>query len=56
MLTTGVALLRGIHVASALSLFGTLMFLIFVAPQGTAESVIQASILGWAVGLAPTGQ
>ena len=37
-----VALLRGVHVAALVSLFGTLVFLMFVAPSAMAEATIEA--------------
>ncbi len=40
-----VALLRGIHVAALVSLFGTLVFLVLVAPSAMSECSIEAPIL-----------
>lgn len=40
-----VALLRGIHVAALVSLFGTFVFLVLVAPSAMAEGALEAPIL-----------
>ena len=42
-----VALLRGTHVAALVSLLGTLVFLILVAPSAMAERPIDAPLLRW---------
>jgi putative copper resistance protein D len=42
-----VALLRGAHVAALVSLVGTLVFLVLVAPSAMAESPMEAPVLRW---------